>query len=114
MKKFLLISLFAINCNGMADSVCGAIEGESPNKTIERMNLECMAHKRECPFKCKSYYAHMMIESIKTLVEDLYHQNLIDIETMEREFNSLRNERNAEMMDQVLAKIKQLKEETNS
>jgi hypothetical protein len=125
MKKLLFSLLFVVNCNAMSDGTCGAIKSSdwnSPNDTIARLNGvsgEALAKRdackidehADCPFRCKTYYAHVMIEAIKQLVEDLYNDNMIDIETMEREILSLRNEKNADMINQVLEKIQNLKGE---
>lgn len=114
MKKLLFSLLFVVNCNAMSDGTCGAIKSSdwnSPNDTIARLNGACKIDEYlECPFRCKTFYAHVMIEAIKQLVEDLYNDNMIDIETMEREILSLKNEKNAEMIDQVLDKIQSLKD----
>ncbi|HWY34843.1 MAG TPA: hypothetical protein VNX68_09360 [Nitrosopumilaceae archaeon] len=114
MKKLLFSLLFVVNCNAMSDGSCGSVKSSdwnSPNDRIARLNGACkIDNHADCPFKCKTYYAHVMIEAIKQLVEDLYNENMIDIETMEREILSLRNEKNAEMINQVLDKIQNLKE----
>jgi len=114
MKKLLMCLLFVVNCNAMTDGTCGTVSSSdwnSPNDIIAKLNGVCkVPHSEECPYKCKTFYAHLMIESIRQLVEDLYNDNLVDLEIMEREILSLKNERNAEMIDQILEKIKDLKE----
>jgi hypothetical protein len=103
-----------MSSQAMTDGTCGAVKSSdwnSPNDYIARLNGACMPFSGpQCPYRCKQYYMNMLMESIKKLVEDLYAENLIDLETMEKEILSLKNEKNAEMIDQVLEKIKNLKE----
>jgi len=84
--------------NAMSDGLCGTIGGEkpeTPNECIARLNGTCkpLDRSHECPFRCKSYYMQMMIESMKSMIECMYAENLIDLETMEREILSVRNEK---------------------
>ncbi len=117
MTLFLLLRL-TMNMNAMSDATCASIKSSdwnSPNDYIAKLNGACLPSVTpptvpQCENRCKQYYVNMLIDSMKKLIEDLYCDNLIDLETMEREILSLRNEKNAEMIDQVLEKIKNLKE----
>jgi hypothetical protein len=116
MKLLLFFMFFVVHCNGMADVSCGSVKSpdwNSPNDQIARLNGSGCPLDRlpDCPFKCKSYYVQNMIECMKNMIVALYAENLIDLETLEREILSLRNEKNAEAMNQVLEKINQLKEQ---
>jgi hypothetical protein len=96
----------------LSDSVCGSVEAEphfTPNENIARLNGACMVH---CyPEKYKQHYINMMVDIMVCFIQDLNDQNLVDLELMMQELLALRNEKNAEGIDKVLEKIKNLKEE---
>ena len=105
-----------MNSQAMSDGTCGAIKSSdwnSPNDTIARLNGSSCPLDRipECPFKCKSYYVSMLVESIKKLIEEMYYDNLIDLETMECQLTQLKTERTAEIFAELLEHIKNLKGE---
>jgi hypothetical protein len=112
MKKLLLlILLFGSSVNGMSDSKCGVIKSSdwnSPNDILARLNGPSQLTPH-CE-KCKQYYLALFVDLINKFVEDLYNCNFIDLETMEHQLKLLRNEKNTEMIEQVLAKINSLKD----
>jgi hypothetical protein len=112
-KLLLLTSLFVSSASGMTDGACGSVKSSdwnSPNDVIARLNGACKISHEDCPYKCKTFYTHLMVESMKQLIEDLYNDNMIDLEIMEKELLSLINEKNADMINQVIEKIQSLKE----
>lgn len=122
MKKLLLILLFSFNLKGMADGTCGSIKSSdwnSPNDVIARLNgvdgrdlpkIDSFCPD-QCPYRCNSYFVRVLIDSIKTLIEDLYRDNLIDLETMEYQLKALQTERSVEIFKEIFDHIKKLKDE---
>ncbi len=96
----------------LSDTLCGSVPAEkhfSPNKYISRLNGAQMIH--DYPAKCKEHYMNMMVDIMCSFIEDLNAQNVVDIEIMMQELLALRNLKNAETIDKVFEKIKNLKEE---
>src|SRR5579862_7881516 len=122
MKKLLLSLLFVVNCNAMSDGTCGVVKSSdwnSPNDVIARLNgvdgrglpqVDSFCPEK-CPYKCNSYFVRTLIDSIKTLIEDLYKDNMIDLETMEAQLKSLQTERSVEIFKEIFDHIQKLKDE---
>ncbi len=115
MKKLLFILLFSFNVKAMSDGTCGSVKSsdwKSPNDQLAKLNgAFCPDRLPHCPYKCQSYYVRMLIDSIKTLIEDLYLDNMIDLETMERQLKALQTERSVEIFKEIFDHIKKLKDE---
>lgn len=122
MKKLLFALLLVSNCQGMSDGTCGSIKSsdwQSPNDVIARLNgidgrnlpkVDSFCPDN-CPYKCSSYFVRTLIDSIKTLIEDLYRDNMIDLETMEYQLKALQTEHSVEIFKEIFDHIKKLKDE---
>ena len=109
MKKLLFCLLITSNLNSMSDSPCGAISSSdwnSPNDHIAKLNGADFIKPKKYSYKLEE-----LLDSIKTFIDDLYVDELVDLEVMLYELESLKNKTNTDMLQKIIDHIKNLKGE---